>query len=133
MDEQQKTIAQACLKGAESNLMSFPEIVETLMAAGFESYAIDFRRATATYFLPSGASIELATHRVVAPVAAQFDPARMQAAIADAQRQVPGYSYTGFCEQAASAGCAGYLVSFSGRRALYFGRTAATHVEPFPD
>jgi hypothetical protein len=25
------------------------------------------------------------------------------------------------------------MVSFSGRRALYFGRTAETHVEHFPD
>ncbi len=45
---------------------------------------------------------------------------------------MPGYTYRGFCEKAAAAGCAGYLVSFSGRRALYFGRDGATHVEPFP-
>ncbi|WP_293780352.1 hypothetical protein [Sphingosinicella sp.] len=31
-----------------------------------------------------------------------------------------------------AAGCAGYIVSFSGRRALYIGRTAEIHVEPFP-
>ncbi len=30
------------------------------------------------------------------------------------------------------AGCAGYFVSLIGRRAVYFGRTAETHVEPFP-
>jgi len=31
-----------------------------------------------------------------------------------------------------AAGCAGYLVSFLGRRVLYFGRSAGTHVEHFP-
>ena len=31
-----------------------------------------------------------------------------------------------------AAGCAGYLVSFPGRRVLYWGRTAHTHVEMFP-
>lgn len=29
-------------------------------------------------------------------------------------------------------GCAGYIVSFIGRRVLHFGRTAETHVEHFP-
>ena len=57
----------------------------------------------------------------------------MQAAIREAQQQVPGYTYKGFCEKAVLAGCAGYVVSFSGRRALYVGRTAETHVEHFPN
>jgi hypothetical protein len=39
----------------------------------------------------------------------------------------------GFCERVVVAGCAGYIVSFSGRRALYVGRTAETHVEHFPN
>jgi hypothetical protein len=42
------------------------------------------------------------------------------------------YSYVAFCEKAKAAGCAGYLVSFLGRRVVYFGRTAETHVEHFP-
>jgi hypothetical protein len=31
-----------------------------------------------------------------------------------------------------AAGCAGYIVSFTGRRAVYFGRNAEIHVECFP-
>lgn len=31
-----------------------------------------------------------------------------------------------------AAGCAGYLVSFLGRRVVYFGRTAEIHIEEFP-
>jgi uncharacterized protein YbcV (DUF1398 family) len=113
--------------------MAFPQVVGTLMEAGFESYAIDFRRATATYYLPDGESIQLPTHRVDAPIAPAFDTACMQAAIREAQQQVPGYTYRGFCEKAVLAGCAGYIVSFSGRRALYVGRAAETHVEHFPN
>lgn len=113
--------------------MDFPQIVGTLIAAGFESYAVDFRRATATYYLPDGTSIELPAHRVDAMIAPAFDTARMQAAIREAQQQVAGYTYKGFCEKAALAGCAGYIVSFSGRRALYVGRTAETHIEHFPN
>ena len=113
--------------------MSFPQIVGALTDAGFESYAIDFRRATATFYLPDGESIELPAKRVTAPIAQAFDTTRMQAAIREAQQQVPGYTYKGFCEKAVLAGCAGYVVSFSGRRALYVGRTAETHVEHFPN
>lgn len=133
MDDRQKTTAQACLDAAEANAMRFPDIVGALMEAGFEGYAIDFRRATATYYLADGESIALPMHTVDAPVAPSLDIALMQAAIREAQQEVPGYSYKGFCKKAVSAGCAGYIVSFSGRRALYIGRTADTHVEHFPN
>lgn len=132
MNDQQKSIARTCLDGAENNRMDFPQIVEALMEAGFEGYAVDYRRATATYYLPDGESLELAAHAVSTPVAPRLDAARMQAAVREAQQQAPGYTYKGFSEKAASAGCAGYVVSFSGRRALYIGRTAETHVELFP-
>lgn len=56
----------------------------------------------------------------------------MVAAIREAQSLVPGYTYRGFCAKARAAGCAGYIVSFLGRRAVYFGRTAETLTEPFP-
>ncbi|MEF3366595.1 DUF1398 family protein [Methylocystis sp. 9N] len=133
MNDHQKTTARACLEGAEGNMMAFPQIVTALTNAGFEGYAVDFRRATATYYLPDGESLELPAHRVDAPVAPTFDAALLRAAIQEAQQQVPGYTYEGFCKNAALAGCAGYIVSFYGRRALYIGRTAETHVEHFPN
>ncbi len=33
----------------ENNTMAFPQIIGILIDAGFESYAVDFRRETATY------------------------------------------------------------------------------------
>jgi uncharacterized protein YbcV (DUF1398 family) len=133
MDEAQRSTARDCLAAAEGDRMAFPQIVAALMAAGFESYAVDFRRAVAIYYLADGDSVELPAHRVAATVAPLLDGERMQAAIGEAQRQVPGYSYRGFCEKAAAAGCAGYVVSFVGRRAVYMGRTGEVHVERFPD
>jgi len=127
-----KSVSAACLAAAEGGTKTFPEIVGALMQAGFESYGIDFRRATATYYLADGDSIELAMHRVETAVAPAFDVDTIKAAIREAQQLVPGYTYRGFCEKAAAAGCAGYIVSFPGRRALYIGRTAETHVEHFP-
>jgi len=133
MDEHKAAVARACIDGAERNAMTFPQIVGTLMQAGFEGYAIDFRRALATYYTPDGDFVELPTHKLDALVGPAFDAVRVQAAIREAQQQVTGYTYRGFCEKVASAGCAGYVVSFSGRQALYIGRTAETHVERFPD
>lgn len=65
-------------------------------------------------------------------MAQAFDAAAVQAAVKEAQTQAEGYTYKGFCDKAAQAGCAGYIVSFPGRRVLYFSRTAETHVEHFP-
>jgi len=48
MDARRIKIAQTCLQGAETDTMTFPQIVGTLMREGFESYAIDFRRSSAT-------------------------------------------------------------------------------------
>jgi uncharacterized protein YbcV (DUF1398 family) len=132
MDDHRKAIARACLDAAEAGTMTFPQIVGTLMREGFESYLVEFRRAVATYYLDDGDSVELPTHRVDVAVAPTFDAAPVRAAIREAQQLVPGYTYPDFCRKVAAAGCAGYVVSFSGRRALYFGRTAETHVEHFP-
>ena len=132
MDGQQKTIAQTCKDGAESNTMTFPEIVRKLMEAGFESYLVDFRKRTATYYLSTDESFELPTHETASPVAAALDVVALGAAIREAQILLPGYTYLGFCAKAKAAGCAGYFVSFSGRRAVYFARTGETHVEYFP-
>jgi uncharacterized protein YbcV (DUF1398 family) len=132
MDARLAKIARTCLEGAETNTMTFPQIVGRLMQEGFESYAIDFRRASATYYLPDGDSIVLPTHRGEVPIAGALDIAAFQAAIREAQQLVPGYTYAGFCAKVMAAGCAGYIVSFNGRRVVYFGRTAETHVEHFP-
>lgn len=125
-------IAEKCLRGAEDHTMTFPQIVGTLIDAGFESYAIDYRRAKAIYYRADGDSVELEAHRIDIAVAAAFDTGAIQAAIRDAQQLVQGYTYAGFSRKVMAAGCAGYIVSFSGRRAVYFGRTAEVHVEHFP-
>lgn len=132
MTPHQTAAATACLHGAELGTMDFPAILGTLADAGIEAYAIDFRRAAATYYLPDGTTLDLPAHRTETPIAAALDPPAMQAAIREAQSGAPGYTYAGFRIKAARAGCAGYLVSLSGRRVLYVGRDGATHVEMFP-
>lgn len=87
-------MARICLKAAHDGSLSFPDIVDRLMAAGFESHMVDYRRNTQTFYVPDGDSVML--------------------------------------DMPPSAGCAGYIVSFIGRRVLHLGRTAETHIEHFP-
>lgn len=132
MDPQRITVAQACLDAAYRGSMDFPEIVRTLIEAGFEGYAVDYRRHVTIYFLPDGDSIELANPATPGAVAAAFDAIGIAEQVKWAQANPPDYTYTAFCEKVKAFGCAGYFVSFLGRRVLYFGRTAETHVEHFP-
>ncbi|HEX4370610.1 MAG TPA: hypothetical protein VH019_04625 [Rhizomicrobium sp.] len=127
-----KEMARATLDGAESDNMTFPESVKLLMEAGFDGYAVDYRRSIRTYYMPDGRALELEMPPTKAPVAERFDGDMVRAAIWEAQQSVPGYTYRGFCEKIVGAGCAGYMVSLLGKRVLYFGRTGETHTEYFP-
>ena len=113
--------------------MTFPQVVSTLMAAGFEGYSVDLRRGTVAYYSPSGDNVELKASKPALPVAEDFNATVVKEAIREAQALVSGYTYKGFITKVAGAGCAGYMVSFLGRRVLYFARSAETHVEHFPD
>ncbi|MEI9947989.1 MAG: DUF1398 family protein [Pseudomonadota bacterium] len=132
MDTKHQAIARECLEAADNGVMTFPQIVRTLMEAGFDGYLVDLRLDQATYYLANGEGLELPMQRSAVAVAVDFDTGAVQAAIREAQALVPGYTYRGFCDKVKGAGCAGYLVSFPGRRVLYFGRSAENHVEHFP-
>ncbi len=127
-----KAVVIACTRASEENRMSFPEVVMKLMEAGVESYFCDFRRATKTYYLPDGEYFEVPAEKLAVQPGQEFRRAGVEAAIREAQANKPDYTYKGFCEKVLAAGCVGYIVSLAGRRAVYFGRTAETHVEMFP-
>ena len=132
MDADRIAIAKTCLDAAHDGSLSFPEIIGKLVAAGFEGYAVDYRRNSQTYYLPDGNNVELAMPHSSGSVSAAFDSAAVESLVRWAQANSPDYNYPAFCAWAKAAGCAGYLVSFLGRRVVYYGRTAETHVELFP-
>lgn len=45
-------IAETCLKAAHDGSLRFPEILGKLIAAGFDGYAVDYRRNAQTFYLP---------------------------------------------------------------------------------
>ena len=132
MDNYRTATARTCLDAAYAGTMGFPSIVHALIGTGFESYDVDYRRGTATYFLPSGDHVQLELPWSNHQVAAEFNARDVEHAVREAQSQASGYTYAGFCAKVMKAGCPGYMVSFLGKRVVYFGRTAETHVEHFP-
>jgi uncharacterized protein YbcV (DUF1398 family) len=132
MDASITAIIHDCHLASEEDRLDFPQILAALHQAGVEGYMVDFRRSTKTYYHPDGESLELPSPDINIKVSAVFDAAVIEAAVREAQTKAPGYTYKGFCAKVMQAGCAGYIVSILGRRVVYFGRTAETHVEHFP-
>lgn len=130
MDAYVKHVVEECTQASSAATMTFAEIVGKLIEAGIEHYHADLQRAEMTYYMPDGSSHGVpSTALVVSPVEA-FSAAGVETSIRASQ--AGKIDFKRFCVEIAAAGCIGYLVSFPGRRAVYYGRTAETHVEPFP-
>ncbi len=123
-------LMQECTEASDQERISFPEVVLKLMQAGVERYHADLSRAEKIYYLPSGESHRVPAAPMQATPAPAFAADRVAAAVrAIQQRKI---QYREFCERIAQAGCVGYMVSMVGRRAVYYGRTGDSYVEPFP-
>ena len=124
------SVMQECTDASDQERITFPEVVAKLALAGVERYHADLLRAEKIYYLPSGES-----HRVQAAPIAAVPPAAFTAeggAAAVRAIQQQQIKYREFCERIAQAGCVGYFVSLAGRRAVYYGRSGDSYVEPFP-
>jgi len=121
---------QECTDGSDRERVTFPEVVAKLAGAGVERYHADLQRAEKIYYLPSGESQRVQAAPIAAVPPAAFTADGVAAAVRAIQRQQ--IKYREFCERIAEAGCVGYFVSLAGRRAVYYGRTGDSYVEPFP-
>ena len=118
-------------RGVLAGEITFPEVVRDLLAAGVESYHVDYRTRTKTCY---GANGEIATTSIpfegLPPVAAEFDLAALRADLLDSQTK--GQHFRAFTVRAMQAGVAGYTAFLRGQRVLYVGRLGDQHVEWFP-
>jgi hypothetical protein len=132
MQNERLAIAKQCLAAAYDGSRSFPEIVGALIDAQFEGYLVDYRAGVQTCYGPAGEHAVLAMPHLSGAVAADFDAEAVAALVRWAQANEADYNFAAFCERVTASGCAGYLVSFGGRRVIYFGRSGELHVEHFP-
>lgn len=123
-------VVETCTRVSDEGRTTFGHVVGKLMEAGVERYHADLLRAEKIYYMPDGTS-----HRTPCAFVATTPANAFNAdGIVDAIRAIQGQNitYAEFCERIAAAGCVGYLVSLAGRRAVYYGRTGDSYVEPFP-
>lgn len=118
---------------AKSNAgkIHFGQVLASLIASGVESYAVDFRAARTTCYLPNGETLSVAMPASAVGIAAKFSDIGLKAAILAAQRGE--VMYPEFMKRSQLAGCAGYIVWITGGKVTYFGRGGEMHVEPLPD
>lgn len=110
--------------------MTFPQVVHALLAAGVESYLVDFAAAQKTHYLADGKTVTLPMILEPGPIAPEFDGSALVAAIRGAQ--VDTVRYPEFVKQSTAAGVIGYWAFLTGKRVIYFGRKGEQHIEEFP-
>lgn len=120
-----------CARASYAGTASFGQIVGTLAAAGIEAYSVDYRGATAAYYLPDGRAHVIGLKKPAVDIPIVFDKAALQAAIKGSQRGE--VKYPEFLQLSMQAGCVGYTVWIAGRHVAYFGRRGDQHIERFPD
>ena len=130
MNADQTQVVQECVNGALSGKLNFPEIVGRLAQIGVERYHADYSRGEITYYLPDGDSLVVATPHASHATTLEFSSSAVEAAVRQSQRNE--HTYPDFIRKTMAAGCVGYFVQITGRRAIYFGRNGEIHIEHFP-
>lgn len=123
-------IIQETFTASNEGRMHFGEVVGQLMAAGVESYTVDYRSHRTTYHLLNDETLILDMVPMAQGIADTFSASAVQAAIRGAQQGT--VMYPEFKRLSMQAGCTGYTVWIAGRHVSYYGRKGETHVERFP-
>lgn len=119
-----------CTEASDQERITFGEVVGRLIEGGVERYHADLLRDEKIYYMPDGHSHLVACAAIGVRPADAFSPEDVSAAVRAIQ--AGKIKYRTFCRQIMEAGCVGYLVSIQGKRAVYYGRSGETYVEPFP-
>jgi uncharacterized protein YbcV (DUF1398 family) len=130
LNEHARKIAEEVTRGSDNDIFTFPQVLEKLAGVGIEGYLCDLRHATKTYYMPDGDNVVVSGHTANTSISERFDAMRISAAVRQSQRNE--HTYRDFCRKIAEAGCAGYIVTLLGRRAVYFGRDGEVYTEHFP-
>jgi uncharacterized protein YbcV (DUF1398 family) len=129
MDAHVKDVVREMSNASDAQRITFPEVVKALMEVKIERYHADLVVGRKTYYLSDGDFEDVEVHKV-GGAPGEFSAEGVEKAVRAIQREEIGYRK--FCRLIADAGCIGYFVSLTGRRAVYYGRTGDGHVEWFP-
>lgn len=119
------------LAKSQAGELTFPEVVRRLMEVGVESYFCDLANGAETFYTVDGKTHREAMVLPLRPIAEDFSPGDLVAAIRGAQADT--IRYPEFMKRSAAAGVIGYWAFLTGKKVIYFGRKGDTHVEEFPN
>lgn len=110
--------------------ITFPEVVQTLAKNGVESYSVDLVRSLKTHYGVKGDFFCEPLGFEDMPVAEEFSPENVIAAIKASQ--AGKIQYPEFLALIMKAGVSIYTVYITGKKVIYSGRKGDFHIEPFP-
>jgi uncharacterized protein YbcV (DUF1398 family) len=131
MDSMNRKLVRDTFDASNAEQIHFGEVIARMINAGVESYSVDYRSHSATYYGTSGEALTLEMEASPHGIDKDFAAERVQEAIRGAQKGA--VMYQEFKRRTMQAGCVGYTVWIAGRHVTYFGRKGETHVERFPD
>ena len=120
-----------CSLESSAGLLTFSEVLGRLIEIGVESYYVDYRQQSTTYYLSNNESVPMSIDVPSIDIPAEFKKADVVLAIRGAQSDK--IRYPEFLKLTMTAGCMGYMVWITGRCVSYFGRQGEIHVEHFPE
>ena len=123
-------IIQDTLTQSEAGTIHFGQVINTLMTVGVESYFVDYRSKSATYYTSDGQVFSYVLAATHSEIAQTFSSEQLKAAILGAQAGT--VLYPEFKQRSQAAGCVGYFVWIAGKHVNYLGRRGEMHIEPFP-
>ena len=130
MEPHVSDVVRAMTRASDNEEITFGEVVGALIEAGVERYRADLVTSTKTYYMADGSFEIVPCDAVEGLIALDLSAEGVEAAVRAIQGRA--IKYREFCLRIAAAGCVDYLVSLTGRRAIYYCRSGDAHVEWFP-
>ncbi len=125
-----KDVIEKCAHESHAGLLNFPDSLGRLMKVGVESYWVDYRNQSTTYYLADNEAHVLKMVMPSIDIPFSFNKDGIVSAIRSAQSDA--VRYPEFLRLTMSNGCIGYIVWISGEHVSYFGRQGQVHLEHFP-
>lgn len=119
-----------CKSASLENSITFPEVVQKMLAAGVERYIVDLVSRQCHYYGVDNEYYHLALGFDPGTVALTFNSVEVQKSLKDIQQQV--LDYKNFLSRIAVSGCSHYEAFLTGKKVIYTGRDGNQHIELFP-
>ena len=91
IDQNTKAVIEDCAKQSHDGLLTFPEVLGRLVGVGVQSYFVDYRLASTTYYLNSHQAYQIPTEMPALPIPHSFNKIEVVSAIRGAQSDLVRY------------------------------------------